>query len=186
MQLPAQMEFVAFGVTSEVVVVVQDQDACSRPRVVPETRGGEAAYARTDNRKIENFAGFRGTRRGGPEVAVAEFVRVLKRSGMAAAQTGQQRRIVAWPILWPPLGRDPVSSGRANGDRDAIQEVTPMDAAIHAESNVAAGSFHAGPPFRVPAASHFNPPWAGNFTMAIPGARCLTAANSNSGEAPPC
>ena len=91
----ADAEFVALGVSAEVVVVFEDEDARVRAGVLAiEMRGGEAADAAADDDEVVGFAGV--LRRAGrfPERAVAQAVRGVERAGMAAAQAGERGRIV--------------------------------------------------------------------------------------------
>src|ERR1700738_1285432 len=91
------VEFVAFGVTPEIVVIVENEDAalCLGMRPV-KVRGGETADASPDDDEVVFLPGIR---RGGPALAVAQCMSVLEGAGMIAAQAGEQRRVVAEGIL---------------------------------------------------------------------------------------
>src|ERR1700680_867510 len=83
------VEFVAFGVTPEIVVIVENEDAalCLGMRPV-KVRGGETADASPDDDEVVFLPGIR---RGGPALAVAQCMSVLEGAGMIAAQAGEQR-----------------------------------------------------------------------------------------------
>ena len=82
---------------AEVVVVVEDQNPPGVDGLrEKEMRRGKPADSRAHHNEIVGFAGvdagllFR---------SVAKRVRRLERSGVAAAHAGEQRRIVARPVL---------------------------------------------------------------------------------------
>ena len=68
-------EFVALGVSAEIVVVIENEDASLRARrLAIEVRRREAADAAADNDQIVGFAGVFGLARRVPERAVAQAV----------------------------------------------------------------------------------------------------------------
>src|SRR5882724_5440309 len=95
--MAAQVEFVAFGVTAEIVVIVQNEDAamCLGSCAV-EVGGGKTAQARADDDQVVFLAGVQRRR---PALAVAQSVGVLERAGVIAAQTGEERGVVAKGVL---------------------------------------------------------------------------------------
>ena len=97
-QAIADPKFVALGVSAEIVVVLEDQDA--RRRAVGfavEPRRGQSADAAADHdqivilldRQAGDIEGF---------ALAADLMGDLEGSGMAAAQAGERRRIVAGRI----------------------------------------------------------------------------------------
>src|SRR5258708_12201527 len=100
--MAVQVEFVAFGVTAEIVMIVENEDAAiGLGLCAVEVRGGEAADAAADDDQVVFFARIRG---GGRWYAVAQCMSVLEGAGMTAAQAGEQRGVVAEDIL-PPTGQ---------------------------------------------------------------------------------
>src|SRR5260370_8952545 len=78
-------KFVALGVSSKVVVVFEDEDACfSATCLAVKMRGGKAADSAADDNQIVDFAGLFRLARRIPESAVAQSVGGVKRTGMAA------------------------------------------------------------------------------------------------------
>src|SRR5579859_626844 len=98
-QSTTRAKFVAFGVTAKVIVIVEDENASVGLLRAPEISSGEAADATADDDEIVRFAGVRRLPRGFPEIAVAQFVRVFKRTGVAATEAGQSGWIVAGRVL---------------------------------------------------------------------------------------
>ncbi len=96
MQVAVQVEFVAFGVAAEIVVIVEDEDAALRLACAIEVGGGEAADAGADDDQVVFLAGIGG---GGPGFAVAQSMSILEGTGVAAAHAGEQRRVVAEGVL---------------------------------------------------------------------------------------
>src|SRR6202789_456281 len=94
--MAVQVEFIAFGMAAEIVVVVEDQNAAVGLLCAIKMRGGEAADAPSDHDQVVFLAGTRG---GRPALAVAQRVSVLEGAGMAAAHAGEQGRVVAGSIL---------------------------------------------------------------------------------------
>src|SRR5579859_645052 len=95
--MAVQVEFVAFGVTAEIVVIVQYEDAamCLGSCAV-EMRSGKTAQARADDDQVVFLAGVRGR---GRWFAVAQRMGVLEGTGVIAAQAGEERGVVAKGIL---------------------------------------------------------------------------------------
>ncbi len=91
----ADAEFVAFGVSSEIVVILEDQDAgLGTVRLAIKPRRRQAADAAADHDEIESLL----DREAGDVIRLAlatDLMGDLEGSGMAAAQAGQCRRIVA-------------------------------------------------------------------------------------------
>ena len=130
---------------AEVVVVVEDEHARRpiRPRPV-EIRGRETADAAANDDEVERFLRVDRLAVRRPEFLVAQRVRRVVRSVVAAAHAGQRRRIVAGRILRESGSFDhqletrnraqPVGGERsANADGDAIQKVASRDRTMHAE-----------------------------------------------------
>src|SRR5258707_4464756 len=123
--MAAQVEFVAFGVTAEIVVIVENEDAALRVGLCTvEVRGGKAAQARADDDQVVFLAGFRGR---GRWFAVAQCMGVLEGAWVIAAQAGEERGIVAKGVLsggrqrgGGPDGVEHRARGRARrtGDED--------------------------------------------------------------------
>src|ERR1700730_5676467 len=95
--MAVQVEFVAFGVTAEIVVIIENEDAAAGLGLrAVKVRGGETADACTDDDQVVFLAGI--TRRR-PGLAVAQRMSVLEGAGVIAAQAGEQRRVVAEGVL---------------------------------------------------------------------------------------
>ena len=92
-------EFIAFGVSAEIVVIVEDQDARIAAGALQEViRRAQAADAAAGDHQIVGLVGVR--HRGQIHVAaVAKLMRHFKRSGMVAPHSGQRRRIVIRRLL---------------------------------------------------------------------------------------
>ena len=92
-------ELVALGVAAEIVVVLEDQDLGRiAMRLAIEPRRGKAADAAANHDQIVFFL----DRLAGKIELFAfarQAVRHLEGAGMAAAQPGQSRRVVAAPSL---------------------------------------------------------------------------------------
>ncbi len=99
-QASARAELVPLGMSAEVVVVVENEDLRrrARPRAV-EVRRRQSADAAAHHDEIVGFA--RVLRRAGvaPEITVAQRMRHVERSVVAAAHAGQRRRIVTGRVL---------------------------------------------------------------------------------------
>ena len=90
---------------AEVVVVVEDQNPRARSGLAIEVGGGQAADPGADDNQIISFTGVRRSVPASPEVAVAQLVRILKRTWMTAAHAGQRRRVIACRFLRPARRR---------------------------------------------------------------------------------
>ena len=88
-------KFVALGVSAEVVVIIENEDArFVAGRLAVEMRGRQSADAAADDDQVVGFAGIFGLARRIPESSIAKAVRGFERSGMAAAHAGQSGWIV--------------------------------------------------------------------------------------------
>ena len=97
------MELVALGMPAEVVVVFQDQDLrVTAPHTI-EMSGRKPADPATHHDQIIMLAGIFDVRRVARGFSVAQRMGAFERPGVAAAQSGQQRRIIAGQILGPGL-----------------------------------------------------------------------------------
>ncbi len=145
MQPAAQIEFVAFGVAAEIIVVVEDENAAvARVRAV-EMRGGETADAPAHDDEIVFFARVRRRRRG---FAVAQCMSGFEGARMTAAHAGEQRGVVAGRVLCGRgrsrgrggcgcgCGDERIAGESGGADGDAVQEIAASDGAIHAEHAV--------------------------------------------------
>src|ERR1019366_1680038 len=91
----ADTEFVALGVSTEVVVVVEDENAGFRTGCFAvEVSGGQAANAAADDDQVVGFAGFFGLARRIPECAVAQGVSSVEGTGVAATHAGESGRVI--------------------------------------------------------------------------------------------
>ncbi len=93
------MEFVALGVTAEIVVVVENEDARGLVLGAVEMRRRQPADAAADDDQIVSLAGRGDRARLRPEIAVAQRVRRFESPRMAAAQAGERRRIISGRVL---------------------------------------------------------------------------------------
>jgi hypothetical protein len=136
--MAAQVEFVAFGVPAEIVVIIENEDAAICGRVCAiKVRGGETADAATDDDQIVFLSGIRRRR---PGTAIAQRMSVLEGAGVAAAQAGEQRRVVAECVLgclvrWR-CREQRCGCGGGDSHGDAVQKIPPRDGLIHAEEAV--------------------------------------------------
>src|SRR5262249_48473195 len=87
-------ELVALGMTAEIIVVLENEDARIRIRFAIEIRRGKAADASADDDQIKLLPCFDRFSGVLPEVPVAHAVSDLERTDVASAQPGQRRRIV--------------------------------------------------------------------------------------------
>ncbi len=114
LQPAAGREFIALGVTADIVVVVEDQNARGLVSGAVEVRRREPADAAADDDQIVILAG-RGDRAGlRPEVGVAQRVGGLETARMIAAQSGQRRRIISGGILRASSARAAVTKSGNN------------------------------------------------------------------------
>jgi hypothetical protein len=132
------VELVPLGVAAEVVVVVEDEDFRAAADLFDEVvRRREPAQSAADDDEIVRLAG---ADRAGeiPLPAIAQLVRDLERSVMAAAHAGARR----WIVVRSALGRELLLE-RANelrreqrsddAEADAVQEIATCDVAAHSK-----------------------------------------------------
>ena len=91
------IDFVAFGVAAEIVMVFDDQDARFGSRRAIEMRRREAADPAADDDQVIGIVSRLDVLDG--ECTVAQGMGIFKRSGMAAAHAGALRRIVTGLVL---------------------------------------------------------------------------------------
>ena len=131
-------ELVALRVAAEVVVVVEDEHLRAAADVADEVvRRRQPAQPPADHDEVVRLAG---VDRAGeiPAAAIAQLVRDLERSLVAAAHADARRRIVVGRALGREfllrgareLGRERRSD---DAQRHAVQEVAARDGAAHAE-----------------------------------------------------
>ena len=130
---PVHGELVALGVPAEVVVVVEDQDRRVRHPLPVEPRRGEPADARSDDHQIHVVGGCDPL--GIEPPAIADGMRRLERSDVAATETRPARRVGA-PVdeLLPRnmVGHHPTPAGTlSQADR---RHVPTRDAASGSSS----------------------------------------------------
>src|SRR5579863_2513775 len=97
-------------------------------------RRRQAADAAAHYDQIVGFAGIDGFAGRVPEGAVTHAVRCFERAGMAAAHSGERRRIVAWGFFGVGsllAQKMPRHHGSARRDCHAVEEVATCDLAIH-------------------------------------------------------
>ena len=132
-------ELVALGVATDVVVIVENENARLRPLRPVEMRRRKPADAAADNDQVIVFAGRRHRTGAPPEVAVAQRMRGLETAWMIAPQPGQRRWIIVRRILCGGLcGRrgDEARQRRAgrsaaNGERNAVEKVPSCNRGVH-------------------------------------------------------
>ena len=97
---PPELELVPLGVTAEIVMVVEDQDASAgtRSRTI-EIGRSKPADAAAHNDQIVTLPGFDRIRPGFRIGAVTQRVGGLEAAGMAAAHSRQGRWVIAGLIL---------------------------------------------------------------------------------------
>src|SRR5262249_1302608 len=94
----AEAKLIAFGVTAEVIVVVENEDVRFWPGVLAvEVGGGKSADSSSDDDEIVGFLIRSGIV---PMLAIAEGVRYLPRTVVASAETRFCRRVIVRPCLW--------------------------------------------------------------------------------------
>src|SRR5579871_2332833 len=131
------VEFVALGMPTEIVVVVENQDArflaCC---FAIEVRRGESADPSADNDQIVALTGINRRARRIPESAVPQCVRRIKRSWMTAAHSSQDRRIIGRRFFRLRIFAEqtPRHQCRTRRHRNAVQEVAAADLAVHPNS----------------------------------------------------
>ena len=130
-------EFVALGVSAEVVVIVENEDASLGSRCPPiEVRRSEPADTTADYDEIVGFPGVLGLAGRIPESAIAHAVRRLKRTRMATAHSGQRGRIVVgrFPRICRITAEQlPRHHRRTRGRSHAVDEVAARDLATHSQ-----------------------------------------------------
>src|SRR5271157_2377251 len=137
-------ELVALGVSSEVVVIVEDEDArlvAGLPAI--EVGSGQSADAASHDDEVVGFGGVGELRGRVPEGVIAQSVRVLVGRVVAAAESGESGGIVAG-TRWV-FRRKVVERGEqraSDAETDAIQEVAPRDVASHAQFAVVVVAAH--------------------------------------------
>ena len=131
------VEFVAFGMASEVVVVVQNEDTGFRSDLLLEVvGGGQTADPAAHHHQVVTFAG---VTRVIPRLALDELVSYLVRSFVTAAHSGPCWRVVSGrPLRGELLARSTmclrprVEERTADRHADAADEITSADGPIHA------------------------------------------------------
>ena len=133
------MKFVALGVSAEVVVIIQDQNAgvCLALLAI-KVGSGESADSASHNHQVVFFACVRWGSGMLPEVAIANGVRCFVYLVMVAAHTVQSRRVIARSFLRirGVRGCGPNGSSReqwAGRHGDAVQKIAARDAAVHSK-----------------------------------------------------
>ena len=123
--------------SAKVVVIVEDEDARVRARSLAiEMRGGESADAASHDDEVVCLAGILRRASCVPEGAVAQRVRRIERSGMAAAQSGERGRVVGGRLLGIAVvcgEQMPRHQGSAGSHGHAVEEVTARDVAFHSQ-----------------------------------------------------
>ena len=129
--------------STEVVVVIENQDACPVAGSFAEiVCGGESADTSAHNHQIVRFTRVHGPRSVIPEGSIADSVHGLERPDVISAQAGLAGRIVTGYILRlqiggggsPHFGRNDGCSGR---ECDSIQKITARDFRAHPQFSVA-------------------------------------------------
>ena len=144
-QFAVDLDLVALGMAAEIVVILDDQDARVRLRLAVEVRSGQPADPAADDDQVIGIVDALGML--DPQRAVAKRMRIFEGSGMAAAHTGADRRIIAVRILrFVAPGRDDAAraSRRDHAHRCAQpgEQIAPFDAL----ALVAIRSGHRPPP----------------------------------------
>src|SRR4051794_11376796 len=125
---------------TEIIVIIEDQDACVSSRALAEKmRGSQSADPGADHHQIVGLAGvFRGTG-GVPFLPITQTMRGCEAAIMVAAHAGERRWVVARrffrSVLACQLGSQQgrADSGAANRQRSAVQEISPRNRAMHPE-----------------------------------------------------
>jgi hypothetical protein len=123
-------------VSAEVIVIVEHQHALVWQRVVPEVRGSEAGQTSADDYEVVGFAGVDVNRRKRLEAALTNAAERFNGARVLPSQPEARRRICIRQRghLLRASGNTAQRCIRAaNANRHAVQEVTPLDAAIHAK-----------------------------------------------------
>ncbi len=123
--------------SAEVVVVVEDEDArFSAASLAVEVGRGEAADASPNDDEVISFAGVLGLANGVPERAIAQGVSRVEGTGMAAAHSGERRRIVGGGLLRAGIiggEKMPRHHGCTRGHCHAVDEIAARDSAMHSQ-----------------------------------------------------
>ncbi len=143
------VKFVALGMTAEIIVIVENEDARLGPCLEVEISRGKAAYAAAHHHQIEFLTAV--VKRGGavPEISVAQFMRRFEGTGMAAPHTQPRGWIITRRALRQRLGacrrgQFRGKPARQGGDGRALQEIAPGDGAALAELFVALAHLNDG------------------------------------------
>ena len=98
------VKLIALGMSTKVIVVVENQDARRRILFAVKISCGQAAHAAARDDQIIGLSGIDWRARIAPEITVAGGVRGLERSVMASTHAGERRRVVIGFVLGKLLG----------------------------------------------------------------------------------
>jgi hypothetical protein len=126
---------------AEIVVIVEDQDFGVGLRGAIEVRRRQTGNARAHHHQVIRRVDILRRPRRLPEFSVAQIMGGFEGTGMAAAHSGALGRIIAGAIL-RRLSLCGMSLRRGGGQRGgayrhAIEEIAPVDVAVHAQIPVA-------------------------------------------------
>src|SRR5580698_2447991 len=143
--------------TSKVVVIVDDENLRGRIgfRAI-EVRSRQTADAPAHHHQIVGLACIDCGSGALPEVAVAQRVRVVIGSVVAAAHSGERWRIVTRTVLRKRgcgAGVPGKKTRTAYGHRNSIQKVAARDGSIHPQFSI---TVHASPPNAISLVSRYS------------------------------
>jgi len=137
------MKLIPFGVSSKIVMVVQNQDALRGAKCgLVKIRSAQARNTSAYNDEIIFLSNIGFGERELPIGSLTNAIELCHRSGVLAAQTFSQRRILSLVLgcrsLFQPVSGCPtqrsVSASKSN--RNALQEIAPRYGSPHAEVRV--------------------------------------------------
>ena len=136
-QLAVDLEFIALGVTAEIIVVVEQQDPRLGVRGPVEVGGRQAADPGPDDDQGVFLADVDRLRQA---LAVAQLVEDLEGADVAATQPGQGGRVVPGKVLRRHRRGDHAVAGCQRAckqtracERRPLHEITPRDRAVHSQ-----------------------------------------------------
>src|SRR5579863_2411345 len=99
-QATAGAEFISFGVATEVVMIIEDENSSGRDGVLAiEVGCCQPAHTSANNDQVVLFVSVERLAGLFPKIGVAHSVRCFKCTRMTATHAGEQRRIIPWSVL---------------------------------------------------------------------------------------
>lgn len=132
-------ELVALGVTAKIVMVVQNEDAGPRPRVLAiEMSGSQPADSATHDHQVVGFPRLCHRPVGIPGLSVPEAMGVGEAAFVIPTQSRASGRVIVRGLFRPKLAVRqrakpwPVGQQTTHADRNPVQKIPARDLAMHA------------------------------------------------------